>query len=522
MKPLPVARRFLPGLTCLAAITALSLGAQTPNRYAPPAFTDASRQQQVQSLLPEIDKLFTELAAEKHIPGLAYGVMLDGKMVHARTLGLADVEKKIPVTTDTRFRIASMTKSFVAMAALMLRDAGKLSLDDPVTKYLPEFRSVRPPTSDSAPITVRNLMTMTTGLPEDNPWGDRQMSMTNEALAQFVSTGLSFSNPPNQNFEYSNLGFSLLGKIVSKVSGLRFQDYITRNILQPLGMKNTVWEYTDVPADKFALGYHWEKDTWKLEPILHDGDAAAMGGLITSLDDFARYVALHLDAWPARDDADIGPVRRATVREMHQPRIFSGLASRATLLDKQTPNPAVSFYAYGLGWRRDSRGTVTINHSGGLPGYGSIYFFCPDHGVAVIAFSNLRYGPVYGPSGVAINMLLERAKLQPRAVSVSAILETRKRQVAEMIRSWDPKLVAEITAENFLLDRSLADWTTLARERFAAIGNVMSVGAIVPANQLRGAFPIQGEKGKLTVRFTLTPELVPKVQELDLMVNANQ
>lgn len=485
--------------------------------YAPPTFTDSSRREQVETVLPAIDKLFADVAAEKHIPGIAYGVMLDGKMVHARTIGWANIEKKIPVATDTRFRIASMTKSFVALAALMLRDAGKLGLDDPVTKHLPEFRAVHLPTRDSPAITVRNLMTMTTGLPEDNPWGDRQMALTNAELEQFVGGGLSFSNPPNQAFEYSNLGFSLLGKVVSKVSGMRFQDFVTRNILLPLGMKDTAWEYTAVPAEKFAPGYRWEHDAWQLEPILHDGDAAAMGGLITTLDDFARYVALHLDAWPARDEPENGPAPRATVREMHQPRIFSGFASRATLPDK-TPNPAVSFYAYGLGWRRDSRGIVTINHSGGLPGYGSIYFFCPNHGVAVIAFSNLRYGPVYGPSGQAINLLLDQAKLPARKLAVSDILEKRREQVARMIQSWDAALVAEITAENFLLDRALADWKADAAKNFAAIGAVKSVGAIVPENQLRGTFPIEGEKGKLNVRFTLTPERVPKVQELEIDV----
>ena len=314
------------------------------------------------------------------------------------------------------------------------------------------------------------------------------------------------------------LGFVLLGKIVTQVAGMRFQDYITKNILLPLGMKNTEWEFADVPAAKLALGYRWEHGAWKLEPILHDGDGAAMGGLITTLDDFGRYVAFHLDAWPARDDAEAGPVRRATVREMHLPRIFSSAAPKAVLLDGKGPNPSVTFYAYGLNWNRDSRGVVKVSHSGGLPGYGSIYRFCPDHGVGVIAFTNLRYGPVYGAANQALNLLLEHGKLQPRTVQVSLILETRRHQVAEMIQSWAPVLVAEITAENFLLDRALPDWIQLTREKLTAIGKITSIGPIVPENQLRGIYPMVGEKGKLSVSFTLTPELVPKVQELEVTV----
>ncbi|MBI5768852.1 MAG: beta-lactamase family protein [Verrucomicrobia bacterium] len=497
-----------------AAVLAQSL----PATYAVPRFTDDTRRARVESVLPELDKMFTDLATEKHLPGLVYGVVLDGQLIHARALGFANLERKIPAAADTRFRIASMTKSFVALAILRLRDAGQLTLDDPVAKHLPEFRAVRPPTADSPPITIRNLLTMTPGLPEDNPWGDRQMAITNEALERFVGAGLSFSTPPGESYEYSNLGFVLLGKIVSKTAGQRFQDYITQAILRPLGMKDTVWEYAEVPPDKLALGYHWLRDQWQREPILHDGDGAAMGGLITTLDDFARYVAFHLAAWPARDDTDGGPVRRATVREMQQPRIFSGLAPNAQLTDGKTPNPAVNFYGYGLGWSRDQTATVKVGHSGGLPGYGSNYRFAPDHGLGVMAFSNLRYGPVYAPTARALSLLLERAALPPRRVPVSPILAQRKAQVVELIRTWSPALVTEITAENFLLDRSLADWAALAKERFAAIGAVASTGEITPENQLRGAFDIIGEKAKLRVFFTLTPERTPKIQELDLRV----
>jgi len=146
----------------LDTLAVVSSSAQTP---AP------SRIERVAALLPDIDKMYTDLAAQEHLPGLVYGVVLDGKLVHSRSLGLADVERKLPATNSTEFRIASMTKSFVAMAALKLRDDGKLRLNDPVSSYLPELRRVELPTTDSPPLTIRQLMTMTAGLPEDNPWG---------------------------------------------------------------------------------------------------------------------------------------------------------------------------------------------------------------------------------------------------------------------------------------------------------------------------------------------------------------
>ncbi|MEW7847544.1 serine hydrolase domain-containing protein [Massilia aurea] len=474
------------------------------------------RVDRVAALLPELDRMYADLASSEHLPGLVYGVILDGKLVHVRALGLADVGRKIPASSSTEFRIASMTKSFVAMAALKLRDAGKLRLDDPVADYLPELRAVTLPTTDSPAITIRQLMTMTTGLPEDNPWGDRQMAVDNARLEQIVGAGLSFSTTPGQGFEYSNLGYIMLGKVVSKASGMRFQEYVTREILQPLGMTNTRWEYTQAAPGKLALGYQWDRKQWVPEPILADGDGAAMGGLITTADDFARYVAFHLDAWPARNDPERGPLRRASVREMQQPHVFAGLSAKSTLADGKTLNPSVSFYGYGLTTRRDSRDVVITGHSGGLPGFGSQYYFAPDHKVGIFAFTNLRYGPVYRPTGKALATLIERADLGSQPVAVSPILSTRHTQVAQLVQSWDEGLGRAIAAENLFLDRSREDWIGYAREKLGPIGKVTSVGPIKADNSLRGTFALIGERGVVNVYFTLTPERDPKVQEISL------
>ncbi len=488
-----------------------------PAAHVPAAFTDTGRAARVAALLPEIDKMYADLAAAQHLPGLVYGVVMDGKLLHVRAIGHANVERKIAASAATPFRIASMTKSFAAMAALHLRDAGKLRLDDPVADFLPEMTGVRLPTTDSPPLTVRHLMTMSTGLPEDNPWGDRQMAVDNAALAKLVGGGLSFSNAPGVSFEYSNLGYIMLGKIVTKVSGMRFQDYITKNILLPLGMKDTGWEYADIARDTFAQGYRWDKGVWIAEPVLGDGDGAAMGGLITTMDDFARYVAFHLNAWPARDGADNGPLKRASVREMHQPQVFASFSPKALMTDDKTLNPRVGFYGYGLTWTRDSQDVVTVGHSGGLPGYGSQYRFAPDHGVGVIAFTNLRYGPVYNPTSTVLNMLIEKASLPARTAMPSPVLLARHQQVAQLIQSWDEKLGAAIVAENFFMDRSREDWIAFAREQLAPIGKIRAIGPVKPVNQLRGRFDVVGENGTREVFFTLTPEREPKLQQLHIM-----
>ncbi len=467
------------------------------------------------SALAQLDRTYADLAAERHIPGLVYGVLLDGKLVHTRALGLANVAEKIPAARDTRFRIASMTKSFTALAIYKLRDAGQLALTDPVEKYLPEFLAVTPLTTDAAPITIHHLLTMTAGFPEDNPWGDRQLAVTPAALTAFIRAGLSFSNAPGIGYEYSNLGFALLGQIISRVAGISYQAYITREFLQPLGMKDTVWEFSEVPPEKLALGYRWENEAWRLEPMLHDGTYGAMGGILTTLDDFARYVAFHLSAYPARDDPDTGPLRRSTLRELHQPAVVASVTADAKSLAGE-PRPFVTAYAHGLRWSMDSTGLVNIGHSGGLPGFGSNYRFYPALGLAIISFANLTYAPMSAANNKVAPFLIEQAALPPRPIPANEILLTRQRAIVALLTSWDTQLANAVLAENFFLDRDRADWITFSRDTLARAGRIATTGPLKPENPLRGTFTLTGEHGFIDVFFTLTPEATPKVQHLRL------
>src|SRR6185295_12758452 len=179
-----------------------------------------------------------------------------------------DVAARAPVDADTVFRIASMTKSFTAMSILALRDEGKLSLDDPAEKYVPEMKSLAYPTTDAPRITIRHLLSHAEGFPEDNPWGDRQLADTEDQLSQMIKGGIPFSNPPGIAYEYSNYGFAILGRIVSVVSGVTYEDYVTANVLRPLGMSSTTLEPSAVPFDRRAHGYRWEDEQWKEEPPL--------------------------------------------------------------------------------------------------------------------------------------------------------------------------------------------------------------------------------------------------------------
>ncbi len=203
--------------------------------YQPPIFADAARLKNMEAVYPVVDRLYREYAEKNHFPGFTYGIVVDGKLVHTGSMGYTDVEKKIPATTQSLFRVASMSKSFTAMAILQLRDAGKLNLDDQADQYIPEMKNMRLLSTDAPPITIRHLLTHAAGFPEDNPWGDRQLDATNQELLDLIKSKVSFSNAPGVAYEYSNLGFALLGYIIEKISGKPYQQYINENILTATG-----------------------------------------------------------------------------------------------------------------------------------------------------------------------------------------------------------------------------------------------------------------------------------------------
>lgn len=483
--------------------------------YTSPRWDDSGRMARIEAVLPQLDEVYSAHAVSNHIPGYGYGVVVDGHLIHVRTAGMATLNPERPVTEETRFRIASMTKSFTAMAILKLRDAGKLSLEDPVERWIPQFSRVKPPTTDSPMITLRHLLRMSAGFPQDDPWGDRRLEDTVRQLEELVSGGLAFSNPPGVTWEYSNLGYGLLGQVVTRASGRPFQEYITREILRPLGMTNTVWEFTKVPDGRMAQGYRWENGRWREEPLLHDGTFGAMGGLITTVGDFSRYVAFHLDAWPPRNDPDLGPVRRSTRREMHRPAEVLSVVTNHFTLDG-TPDPRVAGYSFGLSWNQDARGVIWLRHGGGLPGFGSEHRFLPDYGIGLIAFANRTYAPMTAANAAAMELLVSAARIPPRQEVASPLLKQRAAQVASILRTWDVADVADALAPNVFQDRDLADWKAMSAEMLSRCGEIRSVTELRAENQLRGRFSLAGERGSVEVFFTMMPEAVPRVQEIKM------
>ncbi len=472
------------------------------------------RQEKIRAAGPVIDRLFRDHAAARRLPGLAWGVVFDGQLVLSGGCGQADIAQQRLATPQSLFRAASMSKSLTAMAILQLREAGRLSLDDPAALYLPGMKALRPAADDAPEITIRHLLTHGAGLPEDNPWGDRQLTRTDAELLALLPE-ISVANAPGVAYEYSNLGFAILGQIVQRVSGMDFTVYTREMIFKPLGMASSVWEYAEAPPERLVHGYARSSASFEELPMEHHGAYGAMGGLITSVEDFARYIACHLSAWPPRDEADAGPLRRSSLREMHHPWRFYALVPDASPAGGRSC-PAVQAYAYGLRWQSDCAGMVSVGHSGGLPGFGSNWTMLPDYGIAVVSFTNLTYATTTAINRTVLDTLITLTGLEPRQPPVSAVLEQRRYELIGMLPDWRGAEESGIFAENFFLDNPRAELTGLSRQLFAEAGEIRGAGPMQPLNNLRGSFLIEGSRQNIRLFFTLTPERVPRIQELKM------
>ena len=244
------------------------------------------------AVFAEVDRTMENYRLDAHIPGMVWGIVQDGRLVHVKGAGVQDIDTKRPVNADTLFRIASMTKAFTALSILKLRDEGKLALDAPVETYVPELRGWKYPTDDSPKIRVRELLTHTAGFVTDDPWGDRQTPLPEDDFTRLLRDGVPFTRPPATAMEYSNLGYALLGRIVANVSGQPYKDFVQRLLFTPLGMAATGYDVAAAPQERRALGYRWEDNAWKLEPTMAHGAFGAMGGIQTSAADYAKWVVV--------------------------------------------------------------------------------------------------------------------------------------------------------------------------------------------------------------------------------------
>ena len=403
-----------------------------------------------------------------------------------------------------------MSKQLTALATLRLRDAGRVSLDAPAEKYIPEMRKWHYPTSDSPKITVRDLLSHAAGFVTDDPWGDRQLAMTEEDFTRFVAAGVPFSRAPGMAYEYSNFGFALVGRLVTNTARTNYSEYITENFFKPLGMPHTVWDISTVPADQRASGYRWENDAWMPEPVLGPGPFGAMGGLITTANDYARYVAWLLAAWPPRDGAEDAILRRSSVREIARP------ANYAIVLPPTEPSGCARSASYGFGMIPFSDCVLGFHfgHSGGLPGYGSNVLFLPQRGVAVFAFTNRTYAQVSRAVRDAANTLAQSGAFPARTTPLNAAQKDIARAVERMYESSDVLAARERLAANVLLDQSVDPRNARIAELRKELGACRLADSQEAESAMSMTLAFNCARGKLKVKIVLAPTEPATIQTL--------
>jgi CubicO group peptidase (beta-lactamase class C family) len=327
--------------------------------------------------LPTPEERFARLAGEAQrdgrLPSLTAAVFRAGEVEWVQAVGLADVEAGVDATVDTQYAVASITKTFTATAVMELRNEGKLDLDDPLERHLPDV--------SHGALTLGRMLAHASGLQREPPgeiWESLVFPGEEELLAGLVDAEEVLAG--GQAWHYSNLAYALLGHVVSRVSGMPFRDYVQKRLLEPLGLERTTWGMSTHPIAKpyFVEPY---SDAVRREPELDLGGKGGESGLSSTVEDLARWGSFLCDP-----DESIVPAR--FVAEMHDVQIMA------------EPDWTLG---WGLGielWRRRDR--IFGGHTGGFPGFISMLVYSRREKIGAVLLTNSSWWPKATETGLTL------------------------------------------------------------------------------------------------------------------------
>lgn len=385
----------------------------TPPKVAPetepgPRFTDPDRARKIRALADDVDAIVRQEIAERHLPSLAVAVVFADAPPHFAVAGVSDRKTKAQADRNTVYRVGSITKTFTASLAMQLRDEGKLGLDERLDGVLPEIGKVTLSPSDAKPLTLRALLTHSSGLPRLGAFDYTRQDKEPSEAEVLGALDVRVVEPPGTRYLYSNFGVATAGLALARVGKKPYRELVAERLLVPLGMSRSGFEPT-MPG--VATGYA-KNDTDVPEPAWRLGASEAAGGLYASLDDIAKWVSFHLDAWPPRDGESTSPLARATRREMHTAGFPVDLEVSST-----DEGIVLSSESMGLGWhvRRTCAYEHLVEHGGAVDGFHSQVIFAPDRGFGLVVLSN---SIAAGTSSIAERILASidaKASLEPRS-----------------------------------------------------------------------------------------------------------
>lgn len=335
-----------------------------------------------------LETWFESVIDYDRIPGISLSIVHDQELVYAKGFGHIDDEQKVRATAGTIYSICSLSKLFTAIAVMQLRDAGKLNLDDPVARYLPWF-APEMVKSDDQPPTLRDLLRHSSGLPcepDKTIWSDpdQVFPSRDELIDRLASLKMSYAT--NIEFNYSNLGYTLLGEIVSVVSGMEYIDYVQQNILGPLGMeKTTPYMPEELRGSEMAIGYgRWPRSGSRVE--ISNSDWKSMipaGGYASTVEDLAMFAMWQFRVLDGKDETVLS------------------LETLSEMQDTTWVDPP-----WGLGfalWYFDD--DVIVGHYGGCSGYKSQIILCPEKKIAVAVLINVKDAPQWSLAFIAYGIM---------------------------------------------------------------------------------------------------------------------
>ena len=323
-----------------------------------------------------------EFVEKKEISGAVVLVATRDGVKHVETVGQADLEKNVPMSTEALFWIASMTKPVTATAIMMLQDEGKLSVEDPVAKYVPELGSLKTQDGQPANLTLRHLLTHTSGMSEATPQESRSARTLADLIPAYAGKPVQFK--PGSKWQYCQSGINTLGRIVEVVSGKDLETFFQERLFRPLGMKDTTFYPTKEQAGRIATAYRKSGDKLERAEVMilqgkdvtsRDRYPAANGGLYSTAHDYAKFCRMILNEGSLDGKKYLSP---AAVKQM---------------TSVQTPESIVTGFTpgngWGLGWCvvKQPQG-VSAMLSPGTFGHGGAYgtqaWIDPGRGVAYI------------------------------------------------------------------------------------------------------------------------------------------
>jgi D-alanyl-D-alanine carboxypeptidase len=320
--------------------------------------------------------------AYRGLPGIVVGVVSDQDLVWGSGFGFADINAKVPMTPATKFRMASHSKMFTAIAIMQLREEGKLRLDDPVAKYLPWFKA-KPAGDDDGPITIEQLLSHSSGLQREagDHWTSYEFPTADELRHLYVDRHAAFA--PSVRWKYSNLAYAVAGMIIEQVSGERWADYVDRNIFKPLGMRDSSVDQ-NVPGLALPYGRRMPDGTREVLPFVDARGMAAATGVTSNLEDMAKFVSAQFRRGP-RGGAQV--VSTGSLREMHRVRSVEENWMSGT----------------GLGFDISRiKDRTYVGHGGGYPGNTTQTLIQLDDKVGVIVLTNTNDS---NPSDIARQLM---------------------------------------------------------------------------------------------------------------------